>query len=62
MATEHRLEPTTGAYTVIDPPLTDPPPYDTDLPPAEEGEMWQRFNAAQLLTQYSDADAVYDQF
>ncbi len=42
--------------------VPDPPPYDTDLTPAEEDEMWHRFNADQLLKEYSEADAIYDKF
>jgi len=42
--------------------VPDPPPYDTDLTLEEEDEMWHRYNADHLLKQYSEADAVYDQF
>jgi len=38
----------------------DSPLYDMDLSPDEEDEMWRRFNAAQLLKHYNEADAIYD--
>ena len=42
--------------------VPDPPLYDTDLTLEEEDEMWHRYNSNQLLKQYSEADAAYDQF
>ncbi len=40
--------------------VSEAPAYERDLPPDEEDELWQRFNAEQLLRQYNEADAIYD--